>query len=106
MCLKAVQNLFENTIFLSLLSGLLTQYCFLFLPRKRQLMVQENGEEHLNEYQLFHGTAPNVVDAICAENFDFRLSGAHGTAMGHGKSKVRLFNGTKFVVNPDSPLRR
>ena len=53
--------------------------------RKRQLMLQENGEEELNEYQLFHGTAPNVVDAICAENFDFRLSGAHGTAMGHGK---------------------
>ena len=48
-------------------------------------MLQENGEEELNEYQLFHGTAPNVVDAICAENFDFRLSGAHGTAMGHGK---------------------
>ena len=56
--------------------------------RKRQLMLQENGEEELNEYQLFHGTAPNVVDAICAENFDFRLSGAHGTAMGHGKIKI------------------
>ena len=48
-------------------------------------MLQENGEDELNEHQLFHGTAPNVVDAICAENFDFRLSGAHGTAMGHGK---------------------
>ena len=56
--------------------------------RKKQLMLQENGEGELNEYQLFHGTAPNVVDAICAENFDFRLSGAHGTAMGHGRRKI------------------
>ncbi len=48
-------------------------------------MLQDLGEEGLNELHLFHGTASSAVDAICAENFDFRLSGAaHGTAMGHG----------------------
>ncbi len=47
-------------------------------------MLQDNGEDDLNEFQLFHGTAADVADAICAENFDFRLSGANGTAMGHG----------------------
>ena len=61
-----------------------TCYCIPFIFRKRQLMLQDNGEDDLNEFQLFHGTAADVADAICAENFDFRLSGANGTAMGHG----------------------
>ena len=37
-----------------------------------------------NEKQLFHGTSPDVVDAICKQNFDWRLHGQTGTKYGKG----------------------
>ena len=33
---------------------------------------------------LFHGTTPDVVDAICKHNFDHRLRGKNGTQYGEG----------------------
>lgn len=36
------------------------------------------------ERHLFHGTAQDVVDQICQQNFDPRLSGVHGTSYGKG----------------------
>ena len=40
--------------------------------------------DSLNEKFLYHGTAPNIVEAICAQNFDFRLHGHNGTRFGKG----------------------
>ena len=40
--------------------------------------------EH-QERILFHGTRKEVVEAICRDNFDFRLSGKHGHAYGQGE---------------------
>lgn len=37
-----------------------------------------------NEKRLFHGTSPDVVDAICKQNFDWRLCGKTGTKYGEG----------------------
>ena len=36
------------------------------------------------ERQLFHGTTPEVIDAICKHNFDHRLHGKNGTKYGEG----------------------
>lgn len=36
------------------------------------------------EKLLFHGTTPDVVDAICKHNFDHRLRGKNGTQYGEG----------------------
>ena len=37
------------------------------------------------EKELFHGTKPKIVDSICKENFDWRLSGENvGTLYGQG----------------------
>ena len=33
---------------------------------------------------LFHGTSHNMVDAICFQNFDFRVCGKNGTKYGKG----------------------
>ena len=39
----------------------------------------------VDERQLFHGTKAEYVDAICRQNFDFRLSGqSYGTRYGKG----------------------
>lgn len=40
----------------------------------------------MDERQLFHGTSASFVDAICQQNFDWRICGLHGTAYGKGKS--------------------
>ena len=49
------------------------------------------NRQQVNEKQLFHGTSPENVEAICEKNFDPRL---------HNKNKIlRLGQGTYFAVN-------
>ena len=36
------------------------------------------------EKLLFHGTTPDVIDAICKQNFDHRMRGKNGTKYGKG----------------------
>ena len=45
-----------------------------------------NGDQRrVNEKRLFHGTSPDSVEAICKENFYWRLScTATGTKYGQG----------------------
>ena len=38
----------------------------------------------LNEKKLFHGTSPETVEAICKQNFDWRLHGKNATMYGEG----------------------
>ena len=38
----------------------------------------------VNEKKLFHGTAPNSVEAICKQNFDWRLHGKNASCYGQG----------------------
>ena len=38
----------------------------------------------VNERQLFHGTSPEIVEAICKQNFDWRLYGKNATLYGEG----------------------
>ncbi|KAI4891779.1 hypothetical protein NFI96_017337 [Prochilodus magdalenae] len=42
-----------------------------------------------NEKLLFHGTESKYVDAICQQNFDWRICGVHGTAYGKGSYFAR-----------------
>lgn len=41
-------------------------------------------ERFVSEMRLFHGTNPEVVEAICKHNFDWRVNGKNGTAYGQG----------------------
>ena len=45
------------------------------------LAVKSRG---LNEKRLFHGTSPETVEAICKQNFDWRLHGKNATVYGEG----------------------
>ena len=44
----------------------------------------------VNEKQLFHGTSPEIVEAICKQNFDWRL---------HGKNATKYGEGSYFALN-------
>lgn len=48
-------------------------------------MENRLGPGFVNEQELYHGTVPEIVENICKENFDFRLSGDRvGTLFGRG----------------------
>jgi len=66
-----VQNLF-----------MMEKYC-----RKKEKMRE--SQQTVDERSLFHGTTPDVVEAICKRNFDWRLSGKHATRFGEGSYFAR-----------------
>ena len=37
-------------------------------------MLQDNGEDELNEKRMFHGTRDTNIPLICKEGFDFRVA--------------------------------
>lgn len=51
-------------------------------------MQKRNGGKLVDQQYLFHGTDETIVDAICEQNFDWRMCGAHGTAYGKGIIKI------------------
>uniref|UniRef100_A0A0E9XM90 Poly [ADP-ribose] polymerase n=1 Tax=Anguilla anguilla TaxID=7936 RepID=A0A0E9XM90_ANGAN len=52
-------------------------------------MRKNNGGRNVSEKQLFHGTDSKHIDAICKQNFDWRICGTHGTAYGRGSYFAR-----------------
>ncbi|XP_037552134.1 protein mono-ADP-ribosyltransferase PARP12-like [Nematolebias whitei] len=56
---------------------------------QNNLMKDNNGGRYVTEKQLFHGTDSNHVDAICHNNFDWRICGTHGTSFGKGSYFAR-----------------
>ncbi|XP_072290835.1 protein mono-ADP-ribosyltransferase PARP12 [Eucyclogobius newberryi] len=51
---------------------------------QREQMHKRNDDNPVNEKHLFHGTDKSIVEAICDQNFDWRMCGVHGTAYGKG----------------------
>ncbi|KAM8752126.1 protein mono-ADP-ribosyltransferase PARP12 [Acanthopagrus schlegelii] len=54
-----------------------------FQWQKEQMMMR-NGGKAVNQQYLFHGTDESLIEAICEQNFDWRMCGVHGTAYGKG----------------------
>ncbi|XP_075062543.1 protein mono-ADP-ribosyltransferase TIPARP-like [Mixophyes fleayi] len=54
--------------------------------RKRAYMAASNSniDKGCLERYLFHGTDATLIEAICKQNFDPRVSGKHGTVYGKG----------------------
>lgn len=60
---------------------------FVFERKKEYLLTIKTGGHKfspLNEKTLFHGTSPDAVEAICKQNFDWRLNGKNATVYGEG----------------------
>ncbi|MEE6520358.1 hypothetical protein FKM82_018203 [Ascaphus truei] len=47
-------------------------------------MKKQNGGKEVDERLLFHGTNDKLIDAICQENFEWRICGANGNMYGKG----------------------
>ncbi|OCT86145.1 protein mono-ADP-ribosyltransferase PARP12 [Xenopus laevis] len=56
---------------------------------QKEQMKKVNGGKDPDERQLFHGTSDKLIDAICQQNFDWRICGDHGTAYGKGSYFAR-----------------
>ncbi|XP_037837273.1 protein mono-ADP-ribosyltransferase PARP12-like isoform X2 [Kryptolebias marmoratus] len=56
---------------------------------QKNLMKNNNGGRDVTERLLFHGTELKYVDAICLNNFDWRICGTHGTVYGKGSYFAR-----------------
>ncbi|NXN97128.1 PAR12 polymerase, partial [Rhinopomastus cyanomelas] len=56
---------------------------------QKEQMKKINHGKAVDERLLFHGTSKNYIDAICQQNFDWRVCGLHGTAYGKGSYFAR-----------------
>ncbi|XP_073400393.1 uncharacterized protein [Dendrobates tinctorius] len=54
---------------------------------QKEHMKKVNQGQDVMEMQLFHGTDSTHIDAICDQNFDWRICGTHGTVYGQVLSK-------------------
>ncbi|XP_034734254.1 protein mono-ADP-ribosyltransferase PARP12 isoform X2 [Etheostoma cragini] len=59
-----------------------------FQWQKDQMKTRIGGKA-VNEQYLFHGTDESLIEAICEQNFDWRMCGVHGTAYGKGSYFAR-----------------
>ncbi|KAJ8245344.1 hypothetical protein GJAV_G00269770 [Gymnothorax javanicus] len=59
---------------------------------QKDLMRKNNSGKNVGDRLLFHGTDSAHVEAICQQNFDWRLCGTHGTAYGKGSYFARDAN--------------
>ena len=63
-----------------------------FLFRKKERLEKKNNGKDVAEELLFHGTKHDAMDAICQQNFDWRLSGTRvGSLYGQGKGILHLW---------------
>ncbi|XP_016060547.1 PREDICTED: poly [ADP-ribose] polymerase 12, partial [Miniopterus natalensis] len=67
-------------------------------------MQKKNGGKAVDERQLFHGTNSNIVDAICQQNFDWRICGLNGTSYGKGSYFARDAAYSHHYCKSDSKL--
>ncbi|XP_057276588.1 protein mono-ADP-ribosyltransferase PARP12-like [Pezoporus wallicus] len=56
---------------------------------QKEQMQKSNGGNAVDERSLFHGTSRKYIDAICQQNFDWRICGLHGTVYGKGSYFAR-----------------
>ncbi|KAM7414190.1 hypothetical protein PAMA_019148 [Pampus argenteus] len=56
---------------------------------QREQMKKRSGGKPVDEKHLFHGTDESLIEAICEQNFDWRMCGVHGTAYGKGSYFAR-----------------
>uniref|UniRef100_A0A3Q3EWZ7 Poly [ADP-ribose] polymerase n=1 Tax=Labrus bergylta TaxID=56723 RepID=A0A3Q3EWZ7_9LABR len=68
---------------------------------QKDQMKKRNGGKVVNEQNLFHGTDESLIEAICDQNFDWRVCGAHGTSYGKGSyfAKDASYSDTYVKVN-------
>ncbi|MGH0116587.1 UNVERIFIED_CONTAM: hypothetical protein FKN15_014787 [Acipenser sinensis] len=89
---KQVQDLFQRTLPKSTIQKIeRIQNLGLWevFQWQKEQMKKKTGGKVVDERTLFHGTEKALLEAICQQNFDWRMCGAHGTAYGKGSYFAR-----------------
>ncbi|KFP28052.1 Poly [ADP-ribose] polymerase 12, partial [Colius striatus] len=69
---------------------------------QKEQMQKSNREKAVDERFLFHGTSRKYIDAICQQNFDWRICGLHGTVYGKGSYFARDASYSDYYCGEDS----
>ncbi|XP_077123265.1 zinc finger CCCH-type antiviral protein 1-like isoform X2 [Ranitomeya variabilis] len=69
---------------------------------QKEQMKKVNQGQDVKEMQLFHGTDSTHTDAICDQNFDWRICGTHGTVLGQGSYFARDASYSHIYSTPTS----
>ncbi|XP_072047675.1 protein mono-ADP-ribosyltransferase PARP12-like [Amphiura filiformis] len=70
--------------------------------RKKDRLEKKYSGKKVREEPLFHGTKQDVVEAICQQNFDWRLSGTRaGTLYGQGSYFHKKASYSNRYAEPD-----
>nr|XP_015208474.1 PREDICTED: poly [ADP-ribose] polymerase 12-like [Lepisosteus oculatus] len=89
---QKIENLFKKTMIgftISRLERIQNKSLWEVFQWQKEQMKKNNARQNVNEKLLFHGTDTAYVDAICRQNFDWRICGTHGTAYGKGSYFAR-----------------
>ncbi|KAK5610526.1 hypothetical protein CRENBAI_003635 [Crenichthys baileyi] len=82
-----IEMLFKNTIpngYIESIQRIQNPSLWKVFQWQKEQMQKRNGGKLVDQKYLFHGTDETLVDAICEQNFDWRMCGVHGTAYGKG----------------------
>ncbi|KYO36498.1 poly [ADP-ribose] polymerase 12-like [Alligator mississippiensis] len=82
-----IKDLFEKTMqcyYIHKLQRIQNPSLWQVFQWQKEQMKKINRQEDVDERLLFHGTNTSHLHAICEQNFDWRICGAHGTAYGKG----------------------
>ncbi|XP_075013749.1 protein mono-ADP-ribosyltransferase PARP12 [Calonectris borealis] len=72
---------------------------------QKEQMQKSNRGKAVDERFLFHGTSRKYIDAICQQNFDWRICGLHGTVYGKGSYFARDASYSDNYCGEDSYTR-
>ncbi|XP_070997603.1 protein mono-ADP-ribosyltransferase PARP12-like [Oncorhynchus clarkii lewisi] len=89
---KEIQGLFQNTMrgfSIRQIERIQNKALWEVFQWQRDLMKKNNRGRNVTEKQLFHGTDSKYLDAICLNNFDWRICGLNGTTYGKGSYFAR-----------------
>ncbi|XP_070827922.1 protein mono-ADP-ribosyltransferase PARP12 [Chaetodon trifascialis] len=87
-----IEKLFKRTLPQSSIQSIQriqNPYLWKVFQWQKEQMKKRNGGKAVNEQYLFHGTDESLIEAICEQNFDWRMCGVHGTAYGKGSYFAR-----------------
>uniref|UniRef100_W5K0D3 Poly (ADP-ribose) polymerase family, member 12a n=1 Tax=Astyanax mexicanus TaxID=7994 RepID=W5K0D3_ASTMX len=89
---KTVEMLFKRTMYTSTIHSIRrvqNPSLWRVFQWQKEQMKERNGGKDVDERYLFHGTDQHLIDAICDQNFDWRVCGVHGTLYGKGSYFAR-----------------
>uniref|UniRef100_A0A8C7XW56 Si:ch73-252i11.1 n=1 Tax=Oryzias sinensis TaxID=183150 RepID=A0A8C7XW56_9TELE len=89
---KRMEALFSATMTgfdITKIERIQNKYLWEIFQLQKNKMKTHNGGSDVTEKLLFHGTNNKYIDAICRDNFDWRICGLNGTAYGKGSYFAR-----------------